>query len=363
MRQTDDYEDHSGGLPIIYMALGVSVFILAVMGLVIATNKKPKRNLPLIPQETSTENNELSVDDYLSSKRTADDLDIWDMYPRETEIEPIEGHTETQEETTTEEASTEASLDDGNHIHIEYSDGSDEWVAINPYLPKNTYDYTNLISSDGRLKYYSNGRQISSLGVDISRYQKNVDFYLLKQDGIDFVMLRVGARGYKSGELQLDEYFIENIKKASEAGLQIGLYVYSQAITVDEALAEAQLILNNIGEYKITYPIAIDMEFVENDSARVETLTRDERTAIIGAFVNKIREAKYTPMIYGNTEWLVKRIDLSKFTDCCIWLSEETDMPKYPYQYELWQYSTKGQVNGIDGYVNLNLSFIDYSAR
>lgn len=365
MRQTDDYEDHSGGLPIIYMALGVSVFILAVMGIVIASNKKPARNTPAIIPQTTTEAEELSSEDYASAKRTANDLDIWDMYPIETSIEPIEGHTQDDpdEAATTEEATTENALDDGNHIHIEYSDGSDEWVTINPYLIKNNYDYTNLVSSDGRLKYYSNGKQISSLGVTISRYQQNVDFYQMKQDGIDFVMLRVGARGYKTGELKLDEGFADNIKKATEAGLEIGLYVYSQAITVEEAVAEAQLVLNNIGEYKITYPIAIDMEFVENDASRVETLTRDERTAVTSAFVNKIREANRTPMIYGNTEWLVKRIDLSKFTDCCIWLAEEADMPKYPYQYEMWQYTTKGQVNGIDGLVNLNLSFIDYSAR
>ena len=291
MRQTDDFEDNSGGLPIIYMALGVSVFILAVLGIVLAINKKPVRNTkPVVVVEESNEENSSEL--IASDKRTADDLDIWNMYPEETEEETTETESETEEETTTEE-----SKDDGNHIQIVYSDGSEEWVKINPYMEKNTYDFTNLVSNDGKMKYYSDGKKISYLGVDISRYQKDVDFEALKSDGIDFVMLRVGARGYKTGEIQIDEYFHENIKKATEAGLDIGVYFFSQAVTQEEAIEEAQLVLDNIKEYEILYPIAYDMEFIENDTARVETLTRDERTTVAAAFLNHINNAGYTPML------------------------------------------------------------------
>ena len=357
MRQTDDFEDNSGGLPIIYMALGVSVFILAVLGIVLAINKKPVRNTkPVVVVEESNEENSSEL--IASDKRTADDLDIWNMYPEETEEETTETESETEEETTTEE-----SKDDGNHIQIVYSDGSEEWVKINPYMEKNTYDFTNLVSNDGKMKYYSDGKKISYLGVDISRYQKDVDFEALKSDGIDFVMLRVGARGYKTGEIQIDEYFHENIKKATEAGLDIGVYFFSQAVTQEEAIEEAQLVLDNIKEYEILYPIAYDMEFIENDTARVETLTRDERTTVAAAFLNHINNAGYTPMLYGDTEWLVKRIDVAKFNASCIWLAEEADIPKYPYRYEMWQYTTQGQVRGINGFVDLNISFVDYSAR
>ena len=357
MRQTDDFEDNSGGLPIIYMALGVSVFILAVLGIVLAINKKPVRNTkPVVVVEESSEENSSEL--IASDKRTADDLDIWNMYPEETEEEATEAESETEEETTTEE-----SKDDGNHIQIVYSDGSEEWVKINPYMEKNTYDFTNLVSNDGKMKYYSDGKKISYLGVDISRYQKDVDFEALKSDGIDFVMLRVGARGYKTGEIQIDEYFHENIKKATEAGLDIGVYFFSQAVTQEEAIEEAQLVLDNIKEYEILYPIAYDMEFIENDTARVETLTRDERTTVAAAFLNHINNAGYTPMLYGDTEWLVKRIDVAKFNASCIWLAEEADIPKYPYRYEMWQYTTQGQVRGINGFVDLNISFVDYSAR
>ncbi len=362
MRQTNDFEDTSGGLPIIYMALGVSLFVLAVLGIVLAMNKKPSRNTQNNPNNQaawmSESMSEESIADNPNGKRTADDLDIWDMYPTDEEATESEEETETEEETTTEE-----NMDDGNHFLLTYADGSEEWLQINPYWEKNTYDVTNIISSDGRLKYYSDGKKVSFIGVDISRYQKEVDFEALKDDGIDFVMIRLGARGYKSGEITLDEYFVSNIQKATDAGLDVGIYFYSQAITSQEALEEATLVLDNIKEYNVTYPIAFDMEFVENDSSRVETLTNEERTAVAATFLNHIKAAGYTPMLYGNPEWLLKRIDVSQFKESCIWLSQEEDIPTYPYRYEMWQYTKQGQVNGIDGFVDLNISFVDYSAR
>ena len=263
MRQTDDFEDNSGGLPIIYMALGVSFFIFLVLGIVLATNKKPERkkdySQPAVVESAVQKDKEISY----SSKLTADQLDIWDMYPEETEEE-----TTIEEETTTEETTVEESKE-GTHFLIKQADGTEEWIKINPYLEKNTYDFTNAISNDGHLDYYSDGKKVSYLGVDISRYQKDVNFEFLKADGIEFVMIRVGSRGYKTGELQLDEYFLENIKGATEAGLDVGVYFYSQAITTQEALEEATMVLDHIKDYKVTYPIAFDMEFVENDSCRV----------------------------------------------------------------------------------------------
>ena len=176
-------------------------------------------------------------------------------------------------------------------------------------------------------------------------------------------MIRLGARGYKTGALQLDEYFTQNLQGAKDAGLDIGIYFYSQAVSTAEAQEEAALVIDNLKDQKITYPIAFDMEFVENDTSRVVTLSRDERTAISLAFLSKIQEAGYIPMLYGNTEWLVKRIDLSKLKDYSIWLAEEADIPKYPYTYEMWQYTKQGSISGIEGFADMNISFVDYSAR
>ena len=366
MRQTDDFEDKSGGMPLIYMALGVSFFVLIIMGIVIAANKDNKRTNSLASassQEQSLDDNENEEADNTSKKITADDLDFWDMYPETDESkEDIKKETKEEKSQVT-ETSTSDSMDDGKHIKISYSDGSSEWVTINPYWEKNTYDFTNLVSNDGKLKYYSDGKKISFLGVDVSRYQKDIDFATLKDSGIEFVMIRLGARGYKTGALQVDEYFNQNLQRATDASMNIGIYFYSQAMSQQEAIEEADLVIDNLKDKKITYPVAYDMEFVENDQARIETLSRDERTSIAQSFLNRIKEAGYIPMIYGNKEWLIKRIDLSKLSDYSIWLSDESDIPDYPYQYEMWQYTKQGVVDGIDGFTDMNISFVDYSAR
>lgn len=358
MRQTNDYEDNSGGLPLIGMALGVSFFVLLILLLVVALNKKNRS--PNRPQAVAVSSEEEPSTDYLTgSNLVASDLGFWDMYPLETET-----MTEAEEKTSEEEATTEEDLGaDGKHVQVTLRDGTTEWVEINPKWKRNTYDFSNLVSKNNLLKYYADGKQASYLGIDLSRYQKSVNYEALKNEGIDFCMIRVGARGYETGTIQADDLFETHIRGVAQAGLDVGLYFYSQAITEAEAVEEANYLLSRIGTHKITYPIAFDMEYVENDTARIETLTKSERTKIALAFLNRIEEAGYTGMLYGNKEWLLKRIDLSQFEKYDIWLAQEADIPDYPYTYSMWQYSRKGEIYGIDGYVDLNISFVDYSAR
>ena len=359
MRQTYDYEDNSGGLPIIYMALGVSAFVILILSLVIMTNKKPKRNLDS-STVTVTEEEKDKEDGITGSKLVASDLDFWDMYPIEEE-KPVEEEKEKDEEE--EEAVVTGPENDGKHVEVIFRDGSSEWVEINPYRKKHTYDFTNLVSKNNLLHYYSDGKQVSYLGIDLSKYQKKVDFAAIQAEGIDYCMIRVGSRGYSTGAIQADEMFDSHMAAASAVGMPIGLYFYSQAVTEAEAIEEANYVISKIGQYKITYPIAFDMEFVENDTSRIETLTRDEKTNIALAFLKRIEEAGYAGMLYGNKEWLLKRIDIAKLEQYDIWLAEESDIPDYPYLFSMWQYSRQGQIFGIDGYVDLNVSFIDYSAR
>lgn len=133
------------------------------------------------------------------------------------------------------------------------------------------------------------------------------------------MMLRVGARGYGSGQIVLDEYFADNLKRATDAGLQIGVYFTSQAITEAEAVEEANVVLNNIKDYKITYPVAFDMGFVDNDTARIEGVSEADKTKITKAFLDTIAAAGYKTLLYGNKEWLIKEVDLSKLSayDVC----------------------------------------------
>lgn len=361
MRQSYDYEDQSGGLPLIYMALGVSFFVLMILVLVITLNqdKKPAKQNAVAVQKEEMDKSEENIQNNIGGNLVAGDLDFWDMYPVETEPE-VEEVPIVEEEPEVEEVDPSQ---DGKHVEIMNADGESEWIEINPKWKKNTYDFTNLVSKNNLLHYYSDGKQISYLGVDLSKYQKQVDFAAIQKEGIDFCMIRVGARGYETGTIQEDEKYQEFMKGAKEVDMPVGLYFFSQAVNEAEAIEEADFVISRIGDYKISYPIAFDMEFIENDTSRVETLTKNEKTKIALAFLNRIETAGFTGMLYGNKEWLLTRIDLSKFDKFDIWLTEDDDIPDYPYVYSMWQYTRQGEVYGIEGYVDLNVSFIDYSAR
>ena len=140
-----------------------------------------------------------------------------------------------------------------------------------------------------------------------------VDAETAQKAGVDFVMLRVGARGYGSGQIVLDDYFVDNIKRATDAGLQIGVYFTSQAITEEEAVEESNIVLENIKDYKITYPVAFDMSFVDNDTTRIETVSRADKTKITKAFLDTIQAAVYNPLLKVETEWLSKRLTCQNY--------------------------------------------------
>ena len=178
-------------------------------------------------------------------------------------------------------------------------------------------------------------------------------------------MLRLGARGYSTGQISLDDNFVENMEAAIEAGLDIGVYFYYQAISQEEVLQEANFFIKNLEPYRahITYPVAFDMENVANDKARIDGLSRDDKTSIAITFLSGIQTAGYAPMIYGNKEWLIKNVDLAKLQDYDVWLSQEQDVPDYPYQFAMWQYTTTGVLNGVTGDASLNLCFVSYSDR
>ena len=373
MKLDDDFDENNGGMPIIYMALGVSFFILLVLCIVISVNKdkrsdnyrKYSENTALTQVAAQQAADEKSEESSVTG-RVASDLDIWNLYPEQSkEAEPVPGITPTPKPTPTQAPTATAKPDynDGKHVKITYRDGSEEWVTISDKIEKNNYDFTNLVESGGKYKYVSNGKNASFTGIDVSRYQKEIDFSRVKEQGVDFVMIRVGARGYKNGTLSMDEYFESNLQKALDAGLDVGVYFYSQAINTQEAEEEANLVLGAISGKNITYPVAYDMEYVENDTSRIDTLTKDEKTLITAAFVNKIKEAGYRPMIYGNKEWFLKRIDVSKFTSSSFWLSQDDEHPDYPYMYDIWQYTTEGELYGIDGAVDMNICFVDYAAQ
>lgn len=376
MRLPEDYNEQSGLTPtVVSTIVAVTLFVAAILIVVLlinGTQDSHRQQAQQVTAQASSNQSSVSattgsisvqnpeIDNLLTgSTLSPEDLDFWDMYPAQKQEETTKPASDQQSSETVEnDPST-----DGKHTKVEYADGSEEWVLISPYLPKHEYDFTKLVCQTNLMKYYEDGKQVSFVGADISKYQDYVDFVKLKKAGVDYVMLRVGARGYGSGQLVLDEYFQDNIRRANDAGLKIGLYFYSQAVSVEEAVEEANMVLENIGEYQITYPVAFDMEYVENDTARVENLSKSEKTTITKAFLDTVKDAGYIPMIYGTKEWLIKRIDMSKLTEYDVWLSQQEDIPDYPYRFSMWQYSTSATIDGIAGYADLNISFVDYSEK
>ncbi|MCR4897505.1 MAG: glycoside hydrolase family 25 protein [Lachnospiraceae bacterium] len=338
--------------------VSAAVVFVIILAIVLGMNKRPET--VTVAQPESTDSTEEELPDVTYGTGHPEDLDFWDLYPSEKtpDTVPLE---EVKEDPLGGEAPDPAT--DGKHTLVVLPDGSEEWVTINRYLPEHTYDYTNLVAQGDMMEYYIDGRKASTLGIDVSKYQDYIDFQAVKKAGIDFVMIRAGVRGYTTGQLSLDEMFLDNLDRASKAGLQIGLYFTSQALTAEEAEQEASLILSNIGEAVITYPIAIDMGYVDNDTARIEGLTRTEKTEVTKAFLDTIAKGGYTAMIKGNKEWLIKEIDLSKLTDYDIWLCQNQDLPDYPYQFSMWQYKLSGKVSGVTGYVSMDICFVDYTAK
>ncbi|MBD5519359.1 MAG: hypothetical protein HDR07_13070 [Lachnospiraceae bacterium] len=385
-------EEAGGGMgpSVIYMIVGVSAFILIVLLAVFRNNDKKSGGSEYLQevqrqQQEAVQEEQLAIqEEEAAPKLRAEDLDFWDMYPEEEEVpeeekKPAESvsknpYTEKAEkekekdrevERQKEEEERNDPATDGKHTLITNRDGSEEWVLISPYLKKNTFDFTNMEDKAGLKRYMENGRKTSYVGVDISKHTGKIYFPSLKAAGVDYVMIRLGSRGYSTGQITLDENFKENIEGAIEAQLDVGVYFYSQAISQDEAIQEANFVVQNLEPYrgKVKYPIAFNMGFVSNDKSRIEGLSREDKTAVTVSFLEGVKAAGYVPMVYGDKEWLLKEVDLTKLQDFDVWLSQEEDIPDYPYLYSMWQYDTDGVLNGIDGGADLNICFVGYSER
>lgn len=199
------------------------------------------------------------------------------------------------------------------------------------------------------------------VGIDVSMHNKTVDFNKVKADGIDFVYVRVGYTGYTKKKLSLnyDPYFQENITNALAAGLQVGVYWYSQALNEEEALQEANMLLNVIGSYNITLPVVYDYEFAGvGEDGRLDSanLSKAQMTDNSLAFLNRVSQMGYTPCFYANYSFLKNRVNASQISSIAkIWLAHYNTSTDYPGDYEYWQYTSDGRVNGISGRVDMNV--------
>lgn len=225
-------------------------------------------------------------------------------------------------------------------------------------LAKNTYDPDSFMADgDGVMHYYVDGERASRKGIDVSRYQDKIDWEKVAADEVDYAFIRLGIRGYTEGEILEDETFERNISGALKNDIDVGVYFFTQAMSVEEAEEEAEFVIDSIAPYKVTYPVVIDVEAVTSTNARGNDLTSEERTEYCIAFCEKVKEAGYTPMIYGNLKTFMLLLNIEELEEYDKWFAYYDEAYYFPYDFKIWQYTNKGKVAGIKGDVDLNISF------
>ena len=193
-------------------------------------------------------------------------------------------------------------------------------------------------------------------GVDVSKYQGNINWNQVKASGVEFAIIRVGYRGYGSGALVEDPTFRQNIRGATAAGLKVGLYFYSQAVNEAEAAEEASMVLRLCSGYNISYPIYFDTEKVAGDTGRADNISRSQRTANAVTFCDIIRNAGYRAGVYSYASWFYNQLNIANLTQYSIWIAQYRDNLTFDYNYDIWQYTSSGQVPGIPARVDMNVS-------
>ena len=344
----DDDNDNDRGLslPVIYTMIAMAGIVLIVILVVVfqntrSSNRKTAAGLTPTPVAEAVdlrdgESGEAGENTGLRSE----DLDFWNMYGDRNAGEVVEeSPTPSPSPTPTEDPA--------------YED-----------VQKNAIDFTKIKIVNDQMGYYPESEKTSKLGVELSKSNGKVDFDWLKRNGIDFVMLKIGGRGYESGVISLDEQFTDYIEAAKKADLDIGVSFYSQAVSVTEAVEEANFVVNQLQSYTIRYPVALVMEEITNDTARTDTLSVDQRSQIAEAFLQTIQYDGYHVILYGNEQWLMEKIRPDGLlTDYDVLLNDTNPLPEYPYEFKMWRYATDISLAGIENGGAYIISFVDYSMK
>ncbi len=196
----------------------------------------------------------------------------------------------------------------------------------------------------------------ASVGIDVSKWNGDIDWDKVKNAGIEFAIIRAGYRGSVTGSLVEDPCFVQNIRGAAKAGLHTGVYFFTQATNEVEAVEEASVVLALVREYDLDYPIFIDTEGAGGEG-RADHLDTETRTAVCEAFCRTIENAGYTAGIYGSRNWFNHNLDMDRLDQYFIWLAEYRSAPLYQGYYKMWQHTSKGKVDGIEGNVDMNIRY------
>lgn len=197
------------------------------------------------------------------------------------------------------------------------------------------------------------------VGIDVSKWNGDIDWDRVKSAGVEFAIIRAGYRGSVSGSLVEDPYFETNMRGAAASGLPVGVYFFTQAVNEVEAVEEASAVLRLIQEYQIDYPIFIDTESAGGDG-RADGLDVETRTLVCEAFCRTIVNAGYKAGVYGSRNWYNNYLETKRLENYHIWLAEYRSVPIYQGYYQMWQYSSKGRIDGIEGNVDMNISYLGF---
>lgn len=254
-------------------------------------------------------------------------------------------------------------IEQGKIIHYDTYVGY-SWMPVLAGVEHNTYKPTDFLVDDRyRMSYVTDGEESSYFGIDVSSYQGEIDWQLVKEDGVEFAFLRIGFRGYgEEGKLCADEFFTRNYEKAKDAGIDLGIYFFSQAITVDEAVEEAEFVLSLLEDRTLEYPIAFDWETVDTgdpeDIPRTVDVMPNTLTLSAIAFCETVKDAGYDAMIYTNKKLATIKYDLRQLSEYPVWLAYYNTELDYCYDFDIWQYGT-ALVDGIEGEVDVNVAIIN----
>lgn len=269
----------------------------------------------------------------------------------------------------------------GEYVEAKYADYFKEDRVFYKKVEKMTYKYTGWQNIDGKTYFYDKdgnyvtGEQViqgakynfasdgvlitgsGTMGIDVSKWNGTIDWNAVKNSGVSYVIIRCGYRGSTTGAMIEDPVFKSNIKGATAAGLKVGVYFFSQAVNEVEAVEEASMTIGLIRNYSISYPVFLD---VEPSGGRADGIDKDTRTKVIKAYCETIRNSGYTPGVYANKTWLESYMNAGELSSYKIWLAQYNTAPTYAGKIDLWQYTSKGNVAGISGHTDLNLSYLGY---
>ncbi len=223
-----------------------------------------------------------------------------------------------------------------------------------PEIAKNEYDPEAFYQENGFLRYRDSAHLI---GIDVSEHQKEIDWNAVKEAGVEFAILRAGYRGYTEGLLYEDDFFRANLEGAKAAGIQVGIYFFSQAVNEQEAREEAMYACELVADYEIELPIFYDWEMI-SDSPRIQSASEVPLTDCAIAFCEIVEEAGYEAGVYFNQSYGYFRFDLAELADYTLWLAEYNDAPEFRYHFDCLQYTDAGSVAGITGDVDLDILFL-----